>query len=105
MAEDSTSRSSFSRLFQNWISWAGILLAASAMFAVLLLIAIDLFAERSNPYVGILAYVVAPGFFFAGVFLALLGAFVQRRRERKGTAVATPLAIHIDLSRPRDRSI
>jgi len=92
-------------LFQNWISWAGIFLSASAVFAALLLITIDLFAEHPNQYVGILAYVVAPAFFFLGVFIALVGAFLQRRKERRGGELAKPLAIHIDLSRPRDRRI
>src|ERR1700754_4509066 len=98
MAENSAPpSSSFKRLFQNWFSWAGIFLSASALFAVLLLIAIDLFAEHSNPYVGILAYVVAPGFFLLGVLIAFVGALLQRRRERRGGAVAKSLAIHIDL--------
>ena len=51
--------------FRNWMSWAGIVLGASALFAFLLLFAIDVFAGHRNPYVGILAYVVAPFFFFS----------------------------------------
>ena len=50
------------RLLRNWLSLAGAVLSASAFFAFLLLFAIDLFAHNGNPYMGILAYVVAPGF-------------------------------------------
>src|SRR6476646_10548870 len=106
MAEDAPApRRSFERHIRNWISWAGILLAASALFAFLLLFAIDQFAEHPNPYVGILAYVVAPGFFFLGLLLVVIGAILQRRRHRRDGTVAKPLAIHIDLSRRRDRRI
>ncbi len=105
MAEGSEPRSSFTRLFQNWISWAGLFLAASATFAFLLLLAIDLFAKLQNPYVGILAYLIAPGFFFLGLLIACIGALIQRRKERGGGFVAKPPAIHIDLSRRRDRRI
>jgi len=52
----------FRRHFQNWLSWAGMVLAAAALFAFVLLFAIDFFASAKNPYAGILAYVVAPFF-------------------------------------------
>jgi len=93
------------RHFRNWISWIGILLAASGLFAFLLLVAIDQFAGHRNPYVGILAYVVAPGFFLLGIFITLIGALLQWRRERRAIKVAEPVTIKIDLSRPRDRRI
>jgi NapC/NirT cytochrome c family, N-terminal region len=96
---------SFQRHFRNWISWAGMVLSASALFAFFLLFAIDQFAGHRNPYVGILAYVVAPGFFLAGLALILFGALLQWRRERHAVRVAAPLTLKIDLSRPRDRKI
>jgi nitrate/TMAO reductase-like tetraheme cytochrome c subunit len=103
MADASTPRRSFKRLFRNWLSWAGIVLAASALFAFFLLLAIDQFAGHRNPYVGILAYVVAPFFLLVGVALILVGAFFQRRNERRAARGAKPLVI--DLSRRRDRRI
>ena len=54
------------RLFRNWIGSCGVMLAGSAIFAFILLFAIDIFAKHANPYMGILAYVVAPAFFFSG---------------------------------------
>ena len=96
---------SLKRHLRNWISLAGIVLAASALFAFFLLFAIDQFAGHRNPYVGILAYVAAPGFFILGIALVLLGAFLQWRRERHALRAAEPLTIKIDLSRPRDRRI
>lgn len=105
MADARMPRRSFKRHFRNWLSWIGFLLAASALFAFFLLVAIDQFAGHRNPYVGILAYVVAPVFFLLGSFLALLGALLQRRRERRALLAKKPFGILIDLSRPRDRRI
>jgi nitrate/TMAO reductase-like tetraheme cytochrome c subunit len=105
MPDASTPSRSFRRHFRNWISWAGLVLVASALFAFLLLFAIDQFAGHRNPYVGILADVVAPFFFLLGVALTFFGALLQWRRERRALRAAAPLAIKIDLSRPRDRKI
>src|SRR3954466_3430216 len=96
-------RRSFKRHFHNWSSYAGLLLAASALFAFLFLFAIDLLAANASPYVGILAYVVAPFFFLLGTFVAVFGALLAKRRER--LAEHGRLKIRIDFSRPRDRRI
>lgn len=92
-----------SRLFQNWLSAAGAILATAAFFAFLLLFAIDVFARQSNPYVGILAYIVAPAFFFGGTIMMFWGFRMQARHVAVGTAGTHPLTI--DLTRPRDRRI
>ena len=65
--------------FHNWISLGGIVVAIGSMFSFVLLFALEMFASHGNPYLGILTYVVSPAFFFLGVFLVLLGAWIQRR--------------------------
>jgi NapC/NirT cytochrome c family, N-terminal region len=105
MPDASAQPRSLKRQFRNWISWGGILLSASALFAFLLLFAIDQFAQYRNPYIGILAYVVAPAFFLLGIALTLVGALFHWRSERRAAREAKPLVIKIDLSRPRDRRI
>jgi len=95
----------FRRNFRNWLSWSGMVLAASALFAFCLLFAIDLIASHPNPYIGILAYLVAPLFFLLGIFFTFLGAIIRWRTRRRAVQAAEPLAIKIDLSRPRDRRI
>jgi nitrate/TMAO reductase-like tetraheme cytochrome c subunit len=80
-------------------------LAAGGLFAFFLLLAIDFFAGHRNPYVGILAYAIAPLFFIFGIFLTFLGALIRWRTRRRAVRAAEPLAIKIDLSRPRDRRI
>lgn len=90
------------KLFRNWLSAAGATLATAAFFAFLLLLALDVFARQSNPYVGILAYVVAPIFFFSGTIMMFWGLRIHRRHLAKGTGSAS---IIIDLTRNRDRRI
>ncbi len=99
--ETSSPRTAFRSHFNNWLSWAGLVLAGSALFAFVLLFAIDQLSGHRNPYVGILGDVVAPGFFILGIGLAVFGAFIHWRRIRR----ASHEAIRIDLSRPRDRRI
>src|SRR5262249_38981484 len=84
---------------RNWLSLSGGLIAVSSFFAFLLLFGIDLFAHHTNPYMGILAYVVAPGFLVVGTVLVVIGVIRERRRRRKGG----PPRLTIDLSRSHDR--
>lgn len=92
-------------LFQNWLSWIGVVIAAGAVFAFVLLFAIDFIAHDGNPYMGILAYVVAPGFFLVGSFLILLGALLKYLHGKKVLRGAAPHTLTIDFTRPRDRKI
>jgi nitrate/TMAO reductase-like tetraheme cytochrome c subunit len=98
-------RDSFWRgqMFRNWLGLSGGVLAVAAVFAFILLWALDLLGEHGNPYLGILTYVVAPGFFLLGLLLAALGAIIHRRHARKPAAERRPHVLHIDFSRPRDR--
>ena len=91
-------------LWRNWVSLAGAVIAAGSALAFLLLFAMDVFGRSvSSPYVGILCYVVAPGFLLLGCFLVAAGAWWERRRRTLGRADSRPLSI--DLSRSRDRWI
>jgi nitrate/TMAO reductase-like tetraheme cytochrome c subunit len=93
------------KLIRNWISLAGAVIAVGSFFAFLLLFALDMLSEHGNPYMGILAYVVAPGFLFSGIGLIALGFWLHLRQERRAVPDAPPVALTIDLSRPRDRKI
>lgn len=108
MTEELPSSSEPGRLnrLRNWLSLAGMVLCASAVFAFVLLVAVDLFATHANPYMGILAYVVAPMFFFMGLGLVALGYVLETRRIRKGVPRRDgSLVLRVDLSRKRDRQM
>jgi nitrate/TMAO reductase-like tetraheme cytochrome c subunit len=86
---------------RNWISLSGLVIAVGSLFSFLLLFVLNTVAHLSNPYLGILTYLVAPGFLMIGLFLTAAGALWHRHRLK---VAAAPLpALQIDLSRPRDR--
>ena len=73
-------------LSNNWLSLLGVVIVTTATIFWLFLLPTTLRGEIRNPYVGILAFLVLPGVFFAGLFLIPLGITLRRRRERsKGT--------------------
>ena len=88
--------------FRNWFSLAGLVIAMGSLFSFLLLFTLDAFASFNNPYIGVLTYLVAPGFLILGLVLTLGGALWHRRRLRSAAPVP---ALSIDLSRPRDRRV
>ncbi len=90
-------------LLRNWLTLSGFVIALGSLFSFLLLFIIDSFAHFSNPYVGVLTYLVAPGFFVIGFGLVILGILLRRRIIKKTGGAA--LALKIDLSRARDRKL
>lgn len=85
---------------KNWLSLAGFVLAAASLFSFVLLFTLDTIAHFSNPYIGILTYLVAPGFGMMGIFFVVVGWWFARRRGAKSSALPT---FKIDFSQPRDR--
>ena len=63
----------------------------------------DIMSHSANPYLGLLTFVVAPGFFFLGMLMVVVG-MVWRRRKVNRNAALFP-TVQIDLSRPRDRRV
>ena len=90
-------------LFRNWLSLTGLVVVIGSFFSFFLLLLLDSLAHYSNPYVGILTYLVAPTFLVFGLGIALFGAFLRRRQVVKTAGPLPP--IRIDLTRPRDRRL
>lgn len=90
-----------SSVFRNWISLTGLVVVIGSLFSFFLLLILDALAHFGNPYVGILTYLVAPGFLVIGLVLAALGAFLRHRQVIKTSGPLPPL--RIDLTLPRDR--
>lgn len=90
-------------LLKNWLSMTGLVIVLGSLFSAMLLFIIDTLAKHSNPYIGILTYFVAPAFLFLGLFLTILGVWIQRRKVGNTGAIWSGLAV--DLSRQRDRRL
>src|SRR6266545_4122733 len=93
-------------IFRNWLSLSGLVIVLGSLFAFILLSLIDSLAHVSNPYIGILTYLVSPVFLFFGLALAVLGVILRRRKARKaGLIPGTLPSFQVDLARPRDRKL
>lgn len=90
-------------LLRNWMSLTGLVVGIGALFSFLLLFMLDSVANLSNPYVGILTFCVVPAFLIGGIFLTVFGAWLERRKRRKG-GMSVP-RMQIDFSNPRDRKM
>jgi nitrate/TMAO reductase-like tetraheme cytochrome c subunit len=87
---------------RNPISLVGLALAVVAFGNFLFLFFIDLTSQRSSPYVGILAYMVAPAFLIAGLVLIPAGVWYDRRKRRQHPGAAVRY-LHIDFNDPSQR--
>ena len=89
-------------LTRNPISLLGLAIALVALANILFLFLIDFISERSSPYVGILGYMIMPGFLIVGIILIIVGSVVQRRKKiTEGEVQRYPC---IDLNDPNQRS-
>jgi len=82
--QDASPKTGISRireLLGNPVSIIGLAIAVVALGNILFLFFIDLTSTHSSPYVGILAYMVAPAFLVLGLALVLLGALYYRRKR------------------------
>jgi nitrate/TMAO reductase-like tetraheme cytochrome c subunit len=91
-------------LLNNPISMAGIALSLVSVANIFLFVLIDFISQKSSPYVGILAYMVAPGFLVCGLLLVVVGGWRERRRRHGAAAGELPLYPRIDLNDPEQRS-
>jgi len=98
-------KNGFSRLrelVRNPISLVGLVLGIVAFGNFLFLFFIDLSSEHPSPYVGILAYMVAPAFLVLGLAMVPFGVWYDRRKRRQHPA--EPIRyLHVDFNDPSQR--
>lgn len=66
------------------LSVFGAALVTGSAFAFLLVFFLDFFGMHTNPYLGIVFFLMLPALFVAGLLLIPAGAVLQRRRRAKG---------------------
>src|SRR5262245_39774197 len=76
-----TAGSRIRRLLSHPISMAGLALSLVSLANIFLFVLVDFIAQRPSPYVGILAYIVSPGFLICGLLLIVIGAWRARRDQ------------------------
>jgi hypothetical protein len=92
------------RLIRSPISVVGMVLTTMSAVLFLIVFLADLFGWHSNPYLGIVFFLILPGVFLFGLLLIPVGAWIERRRRARGRA---PSEVHwprIDLNDPAQRT-
>jgi hypothetical protein len=93
------------RLIRSPISVLGMVLTTISAVTFLVVFLADLFGLHTNPYIGILFFLVLPGIFLFGLVLIPIGAWVERRRRASGKAAAEIHWPRIDLNDPAQRRV
>jgi hypothetical protein len=89
-------------LLRNYISLAGMALAVVSLANIVFLFLIDLMSKHPSPYIGILAYMVAPAFLILGLLLIPVGMWLERERHRRNIAHLARYPL-LDLNNPAQR--
>jgi hypothetical protein len=80
-----------------------VLTTISAVLFLVVFLA-DLFGLHTNPYIGIVFFLILPGVFLLGLGLIPLGAWIERRRRLSGKAPSNVQWPRIDLNDPTHRT-
>ncbi|HWR35343.1 MAG TPA: NapC/NirT family cytochrome c [Clostridia bacterium] len=94
---------SLKSLVRNYTSLIGLALAVVALANIVFLFLIDITSKSPSPYIGILAYMIMPGFLILGLLLVPLGIWLERRRRRLREP-SLPRFPRLDLNNPKQRS-
>ena len=92
-------------LFRNYISFVGALIVAASLASIILLFLLELTRAADNPYLGIITYIILPGFLILGLVIIAAGMLVERRRRRRWPESEIAAYPKIDLNDSRQRRI
>jgi hypothetical protein len=95
----------FRSLLQNWTSVAGGVITSFAALLFTAVFLFDLFGFHTNPYIGIVFFLIVPGIFLIGLLIIPIGLWREHRRRRAGRA---PSRVHwprIDLNDRHTRRV
>ena len=93
------------RLIRSPLSIVGMVLTTISAVVFLVVFLADLFGMHTNPYIGIVFFLILPGVFVLGCSLIPLGAWLERRRRAAGKGPSERQWPSIDLNDPRQRRI
>ncbi|MDP2302524.1 MAG: NapC/NirT family cytochrome c [Ignavibacteria bacterium] len=92
----------FPLAFYNPITLVGAVLASVSFGIILLLTAIELTTEHSKPYMGIITFVILPGFLMFGLLLIAFGIYREHVLKLAGKSIQRKFPV-IDLNDPKHR--
>jgi hypothetical protein len=86
------------RLIRSPLSVAGMVLTTISAALFLVVFLADLFGLHTNPYIGVVFFLLLPGAFLLGLVLIPLGAWLERRRRAAGKPPSAATWPRIDLN-------
>ncbi|MBD3334071.1 MAG: cytochrome C [Candidatus Eisenbacteria bacterium] len=91
--------------YYNWISIIGAAIAGLSLLLIILFFGISMFLDfAENPYLGIIQFLLLPAVFLVGLVIIQLGAFITRRRQRRGIRADQPSWPVVDLNKRSHRN-
>ena len=81
MSEPEKTTTKVPSLFRKYISFVGAAIASAAFLSIVLLFLVEITSKGENPYLGILTYIIFPSILIFGLFIVVLGRFIERRRR------------------------
>src|SRR5271169_2371476 len=91
------------RFVRNGLSILGMALTTVSAALFLVVFLADLFGLHTNPYIGVVFFLLLPGAFLLGLVLIPLGAWRERRRRAAGKPPSSAHWPRIDLGDPAQR--
>lgn len=92
-------------LYQNMVSYVGLLMMIGAGMLIFFALIVQFSVERQSPYVGIFTYLIFPTFMLAGLVLVLYGMrweALRRKRDKRLDRLPYP---NINFNDPKHRRI
>ncbi len=102
-ADNSTETRKTPTLLRNYISFIGIAIAMASLTSFVLLLLMELTGSTENPYTDLVTFIFVPSILLFGLFVALLGALIERKRRRKLSAAEVAAYPILDLNDPSRR--
>ena len=93
------------RLIRSPLSIAGMVITTISAVVFLVVFLADLFGLHTNPYIGIVFFLILPSIFIFGLILIPLGAWIERRRRAAGKKPSELQWPRIDLNNADHRRV
>lgn len=97
-------RKLFPPIVYNPVTLVGAAIAAVSFGLIIFLFILEFFSGESNPYLGIITFIVLPSILIMGLLLIAYGIFRERRRIRKGIERSGKFIV-IDLNDIKQRRV
>ncbi len=90
--------------YYNWLSLVGTTIAIIALFMIIFLFFISTFIEHGSSYLGLIVYIILPGFLLIGLILIPIGMYLKYKREKKAGIIDKSEWPRVDLNNKTHRN-